>query len=83
MDEKFNIKIRLMDGESLNFELTPERGTEWTRGSKIQQLFSSNMLALELPRKIMIIPTSTIRSIEISPIPTGLAGVIKNLKQLD
>ena len=83
-DDRHIVEIAFNDGEKLHFEVTPEEDAEWTRGTKIEKLLSTNCLVIEVEGNCFFYPTHNIRYIEIIPAPDPLPSIaIKGLKRMD
>ncbi len=80
-DEVIALTLKYTDGTEQRFEFAPQRKEEYGLASRIQDIFSQNIIMLALEDKVMAIPLQNIQSLEISPMPPKLpAFAIRNVK---
>ncbi|UCD31359.1 MAG: hypothetical protein JSV38_11205 [Desulfobacterales bacterium] len=77
------ITIHLLTGEPIAFKIEADSERLRNAASRIENSMDSNYVGVELDEKLIIIPTSNIQTIEISPVPMGLmAHVVTDAKLL-
>jgi len=71
--------VRLTDGSNHRFQFSDEKGDEVTLASRIERALEAHDLVIELDGRLMIIPKSSILSMELSPTPVKVpAFTIRN-----
>jgi len=79
--------ITFLDGQVLQFEFTPPEGSELETGSRFDHFVDSNFVSLDLDGSLLMYPMSTIRSIQVTPIPKpiprGVIQGVKNVRRVD
>ena len=83
MSPTHTICLSFIDGQTVQFEVTPPEGWEFGRRDEFEQFLKSNYITLELDEGLVMYPRETVRSIQIIPVPTPLPpGVIRDVKVL-
>lgn len=84
MDATYRLKITFLDGKTEEFIGVPVEGGKAQRAVKMREIFKQNMLALEVDGSLLVVPTSSIRTVEITPSEGPYSeGVIRNLKRVN
>ncbi len=79
-----HLTVTFNDGTVQTYSLTENPGGATQMVSRIKDIMESTFLALELDNKLLMIPASSIRSIEVSPAPLKLPDtVLKNARLID
>jgi len=71
-----NVTIHLVHGDPIRFHVQLPEWRHMGLGGDIEKAQLRNMLAIELDGKLVMIPLSNIRSIEINPAPPELPKYI-------
>lgn len=75
------LTVHYINGESYEFELTPEPGQQ---ASLAGHILKGNEIILELEDRVVVIPMENVQAIEISPPPENLPDTtIRNVRQVD
>ena len=73
--------IWFVDGESLKFRFPLAATTEFEVLKNVEKGLANRSIAVQLEGRLIIIPLTSIRTIELSPVPKKMpAGVIKNAR---
>jgi hypothetical protein len=73
--DRFGLTVTYLDGHREHFEFPPQMERMKMAGL-IEKLLTSNTLSLQLPDRLMVIPTTCIRSAELSPAPEKLPEMV-------
>ncbi|MEW6488026.1 MAG: hypothetical protein AB1578_08930 [Thermodesulfobacteriota bacterium] len=63
--------IHMNDGTKLTFQFPPQVGPEMI-GIELEKALNARMLAAELDGSLVMIPTTSIKSVQVTPAPTPL-----------
>ena len=73
--------IHLVSGDPIVFKIEATEDRNRNAGSRIERGMNANYIGVELDGKLILIPTSNIQKIEISPAPAAMIShVIKGAK---
>jgi hypothetical protein len=71
--------VRLTDGSIHRFQFSDEKGDEVTLASRVERALEAHDLVIELDGRLLVIPKSSILSMELSPAPVKMpAFTIRN-----
>lgn len=78
---EITITIRLISGDPIAFKLEATEDRLRNAGTRIERSMNSSYIGVELDKKLTLIPTNNIQTIEISPAPsTIISHVIRDAK---
>ena len=78
---EITISVHLQSGEPIVFKQDLTEDKERNSGTKIEQSMNSNFFGVEMDGKLILIPTSSIQKVEISPAPKAMIShVIKGAR---
>lgn len=78
------VTIHLIEGENLTFSIAPSEAKQLGLSDDIENALQRNSIAIELDDKLMIIPYSNIKYIEVDPAPASLPlSIISGARKLD
>ena len=63
--------IHMNDGTSLTFQFPPQVAPEMV-GIELEKALNARMLAVEMDGSLVMIPTTSIKSVQVTPAPTPL-----------
>ena len=82
-NEQVVITIHLVHGEPLKFSLEPTKAKKMGVSEDLERALQRVGMAIEIDHKLIIIPYSNIRYVEIDPAPSGLPiTIIQGAKRL-
>jgi hypothetical protein len=78
---EITISVHLHSGEPIVFKQDLTEDRERNAGTRIEQSMNANFFGVELDGKLIIIPTSSIQKVEISPAPEAMIShVVKDAR---
>ncbi len=78
---EITVSVHLNSGEPIVFKLDDNDDRQMNAASRIEREMNANYVGVELDGKLILIPTSSIQKIEISPAPEAMiANVVKGAK---
>lgn len=77
------VTVHLVHGEPIKFEVRLSAAKEFGLGEDIERSLTRNAMAVELNKKLVVIPYSNIKYIECDPAPSVLPlTIIRGAKRL-
>jgi hypothetical protein len=77
------ISVHLHSGDPIVFRLDATEDRKMNAASRIEQSMKANYMGVDLDGKLVLIPTSSIQKIEISPAPeVMIANVVRGAKSV-
>ena len=77
------ISVHLHSGDPIVFKVDSTEDTQRNAGARIERSMNANYVGVDLDGKLIIIPTSSIQKIEISPAPEAMiANVVRGVKSV-
>lgn len=77
------VTVHLVHGEPIKFEVRLSEAKEYALGEDIERSLIRNAMAVELDKKLIIIPYSNIKYVECDPAPSVLPlNMIRGAKRL-
>lgn len=70
--EQITLVIHYLDGSEQRFAIQPKQDMQANLASRLQKILSSDQFILNLEHKIIVIPVSSIKYLELSPTPPKL-----------
>lgn len=78
---EITITIRLISGDPIAFKLEATEDRLRNAGTRIERSMNASYIGVELDKKLTLIPTNNIQSVEISPAPsTIISNVVRDAK---
>ncbi len=78
---EITISVHLHSGEPIVFKQDLTEDRERNSGTRIEQSMNSNFFGVEMDGKLILIPISSIKKVEISPAPEAvISHVIKGAR---
>ncbi len=82
-EHKFTVYIHLVHGETIKFETDVVDANLIGVADDLEKALTRNSMAFELDGKLMLVPYSNIKYMEIDPAPPELPmGMIRNAKKI-
>jgi len=82
-NELVTLTVYLVHGEPLKFSMKPTEAKMMGVSDDLERALQRNGIAVEIDNKLLIIPYSNIKYIEIDPSPPGLPfTIVRGSKQL-
>ena len=78
---EITISVNLHSGDPIVFKVDSTEDTQRNAGARIERSMNANYVGVDLDGKLIIIPTSSIQKIEISPAPEVIiSNVVKDAR---
>ena len=78
---EITITINLLSGDPIAFKIEATEDRLRNAGSRIERSMNASYIGVELDKKLILIPTNNIQSVEISPAPSAMIShVVKDAK---
>lgn len=82
-NDLLTVTVHLVHGEPVKFEVRLTEAKEFGLGEDIERSLNRNAMAVELDKKLIIIPYSNIKYVECDPAPSVLPlNMIRGAKRL-
>lgn len=73
--EPYILTVRYLNGKVIKFQF-PQQFNPIQQATRLQKIIQSNQLILALKDRVILIPMSSLESIELSPIPEKLPDIV-------
>lgn len=78
------VTIHLIDGEELKFAISPSEAKQIGVSDDIENALQRNSMAIEMDNKLIVIPYTNVRYIEVDPAPASLPlSIITGARKID
>lgn len=82
-DDFITVTVHLIEGEAIKFEVRLSAAKEYSLGEDIEKSLLRNAMAIELDKKLIMIPYNNIKYVECDPAPSVLPqNMIRGAKRL-
>ena len=82
-NDLLTITVHLVQGETIKFEVRLSAAKEFSLGEDIERSLIRNAMAIELDKKLILIPYNNIKYVECEPAPSVLpTNMIRGAKRL-